>query len=352
MNWETGLSPISTSIVLITVVALLLGLVTRRFVVYRDRHGGHEGGTEGIVSRLGRFIYGLGLTLGDLKRDVARQGLALDQARGELADRASGTLDLGTILSTLAFIANENRRLESRLQAAESQLQEQSRQLEKQWMEVRTDPLTGLANRRVFDLELSRRLREYRTHGTSFALALYDIDHFKQINDSGGHKTGDEILVHVARAMQSAAPEGALIARIGGEEFAALLPDRGLSETLALAERIRVGPGTAFDGAPALSTTLSCGVAVCQTSDTETSLFERADRALYAAKRSGRNAMFYDSGDRSVRYTKLGAGPTACVPGLHECSEDEAAIAWYDDPEARALVDVLRRKLSDLRILG
>jgi|GEM_PF-5271756 len=132
MNWETGLSPISTSIVLITVVALLLGLVTRRFVVYRDRHGGHEGGTEGIVSRLGRFIYGLGLTLGDLKRDVARQGLALDQARGELADRASGTLDLGTILSTLAFIANENRRLESRLQAAESQLQEQSRQLEKQ----------------------------------------------------------------------------------------------------------------------------------------------------------------------------------------------------------------------------
>lgn len=352
MNWETGLSPISTGIVLISVVALLLGLVTRRLVVYRNRHGASEKETDGIIGKLGRFLYSLGLTLGDLRRDVARQGLALDQARGELADRAGGTLDLGTILSTLAFIANENRRLESRLQAAESQLQEQSRQLEKQWMEVRTDPLTGLANRRVFDLELSRRLREYRTHGTSFALALYDIDHFKQINDSGGHKTGDEVLAHVARAMQSAAPEGTLIARIGGEEFAALLPDHGLSETLALAERIRVGPSIEFDGSPAVLTTLSCGVAVCQTSDTETSLFERADRALYAAKRSGRNATFYDSGDRRVRYSEPTKGSPVCSGDSADCWEDEAAIAWHDDPEAKALIDVLRRKLSDLRILG
>ncbi len=352
MNWEIGLSPITLSIVLISVGALLLGLVTRRLVVYRDREERREGESDGIMNKLVRFIHRLRVTLGGLQGDVARHRLALDRATGELAEQAGGAFNLRTILSTLAFIANENRRLESRLQAAEAQLREQSRQLEEQWMEVRTDPLTGLANRRVFDLELARRLRDYRAHGTSFALALYDIDHFKQINDGGGHKTGDEVLAHVARAMQSAAPEGTLIARIGGEEFAALLPDHGLSETLALAERIRVGPSMEFDGSPAVLTTLSCGVAVCQTSDTETSLFERADRALYAAKRSGRNATFYDSGDRRVRYSEGTKGSAVCSGDSAECWEAEATIAWHDDPEAKALIDVLRRKLSDLRIFG
>jgi len=350
MNWELTLSQLGAGIGFIVIALVIVRAFVRRAVGYRgsSRSRVH---TETPVPTLTRLVHTLWSTIRGIQTDVAQHRLEIHRAAGGLVEQSDEPISRDTVLSALTLIADSNRRLENRLQAAEAQLKAQSKQLEEQWMEVRSDPLTGLANRRVFDMELSRRLREFRNQGVEFALALYDIDHFKQINDSGGHKTGDEILMHVAHAMQFEVPEDGLIARIGGEEFGVLLPYRGLDDILALAERIRVRPYEAFNGAPSMQISLSCGVAVARHGDTETTLFERADRALYAAKQSGRNATFFDWGNRTVRY----AGPVAALANRSgidaESCEEENTVAWHDDPEAQVLIGVLRKKLSDLQVL-
>jgi diguanylate cyclase len=350
MNWELTLYRLGAGIAGLGAALAVLWLLTRHFISsWKEKrcfsyHGKHP------KTALNQFVQKLWSTLYGIRSDVSRHRKELNRATGDLSEQAEGPINPKLLLSTLNAIANANRRLESRLQAAEAQLREQSRQLEEQWIEVRSDPLTGLANRRVFEAELSRRLHEFRKHGVGFALALYDIDHFKQINDHDGHKAGDDILTHVAHAMQLDVPDGVLIARIGGEEFAVLMPHSQIDETLELAERIRIRPSQECWDSQAIAISLSCGVAVCQTNDSETTLFERADRALYAAKRSGRNATFFDCGDQAVRYSPPFLSSVERTENYPDHWGDEASIAWQEDPEAQALIDVLRQKLSDLRI--
>lgn len=352
MNWELTLSRLGTGIIVVGAVLSILWLLAQRFGSRCRTNGYFTGHGTRPTTVIGQFVQKLWSMIHGIRSDVIHHRQELRRVTRNLTEQTEEPINSGLLLSALNAIANANRRLESRLQAAEAQLREQSRQLEEQWTEVRTDPLTGLANRRVFDAELSRRLQEFRKRGTGFALALYDIDHFKQINDHEGHKVGDEILAHVAHAMQVDLPDGVVIARIGGEEFGVLLPHSRIDETLELAERIRIRPGDEWGDSPATGISLSCGVAVCQTGDTETTLFERADRALYAAKRSGRNATFFDCGDRPVRYSAPITSSAKRAQDHCDHWGDETAVAWQEDPEAQALIDVLRRKLSDLRIIG
>jgi len=350
MNWELTFAQLGTGAGIILMATFVVWWFFRR-VIGRRGSSHSTMHMDTVPPTLTRLVHTLWSTIRGIQTDVVQHRLEIHHAAGGLAEQGEKPVSPETVLSALSLIVDSNRRLEKRLQAAEAQLKEQSRQLEEQWMEVRTDPLTGLANRRVFDIELSRRLREFRNQGVEFVLALYDIDHFKHINDSGGHKTGDEILMHVAHAMQSEVPDEGLIARIGGEEFGVLLSYRGWDESLAMVERIRVRPYEAFNGVPPMQISLSCGVAVCRHGDTETTLFERADRALYAAKQSGRNATFFDWGNRLMRY----AGPVATLLNrsgiVAEPCEEENTVTWHDDPEAQALIGVLRKKLSDLRVL-
>src|SRR6185312_12028568 len=102
-----------------------------------------------------------------------------------------------------------------------------------------SDPLTGLANRRAFDLFLLEAFKLARRHEHPLALLTIDIDHFKSYNDSFGHPAGDEVLQAVARAFRDIARETDLVARIGGEEFAIVLPQTGAAGARALAERVR-----------------------------------------------------------------------------------------------------------------
>lgn len=351
MNWELNLTSFAAGMVTVGLVLVMMWFLARRFVV--SGRGGHSPSQrqEPAGTKLAGFLQKAWSTISGIHSDVRRHREELSSGTRDLTEQAETPIEPGLLLSTLTFIADVSRRLENRLQAAETQLRHQAKQLEEQWIEVRSDPLTGLANRRVFDMELSRRLEEYRKHGSQFALALYDIDHFKQINDREGHKTGDATLVHVAGAMQLDLPERVLIARIGGEEFAVLMPHQTLEETLELAERIRRRPSGECGDACVPAVSLSCGVAVSREGDTETSLFERSDCALYAAKRSGRNATFFDCGDRCVRYSPPSPCGTKCTEDASDYWPEETAVAWHEDPEAQALVDVLRQKLSDLKIL-
>lgn len=159
-----------------------------------------------------------------------------------------------------------------------------------------SDHLTGLSNRRAFfeaaDLELKRRQRAVRP----VALLVIDADHFKIINDTHGHPGGDAVLTHLAQTMRSVCRQVDVLARIGGEEFAIILPSVALDDALAIAERLRAE----VDRTPALyeqqsiAYSISIGVAVMDdTLDGFDGLIKRADAALYAAKRRGRNRVAY-----------------------------------------------------------
>ena len=163
------------------------------------------------------------------------------------------------------------------------------------------DGLTGIANRRHFDVALERELRRAQRADGALALLLVDIDSFKAYNDHFGHQQGDSCLTMVAQELAGMLKRPAdLAARYGGEEFAAVLPDTTLEQARVLADRIRAHvAGLGLQQAPAAhhpKVTLSIGVATFDRArlNAPEALIEAADRALYAAKRGGRNRVVAD----------------------------------------------------------
>jgi len=157
--------------------------------------------------------------------------------------------------------------------------------------QAREDALTGLPNRRHFDEALARDFALARRGGHPLSLALLDIDHFKRINDTCSHAVGDAVLKELARRLARECRASDLLARLGGEEVALLLPDTSLEEAQAVCERLHArcsGLG-GWAGAEGLRVTFSLGVSTCRADDTPEDLLRRADAALYRAKREGRD---------------------------------------------------------------
>lgn len=157
-----------------------------------------------------------------------------------------------------------------------------------------TDALTGLRNRRYFHARLDEEQAERRRTGAPLALAILDLDYFKRVNDQHGHVAGDDVLITVARAISSVTRQGETEARVGGEEFALLLPGSDAEAARDAAERVRNAIATAetrLRGGAKIRITASAGVAsTAEMPDaTSTELYSAADRALYAAKAAGRN---------------------------------------------------------------
>jgi diguanylate cyclase (GGDEF)-like protein len=160
------------------------------------------------------------------------------------------------------------------------------------------DPLTGLANRRVWERELAYAVERAHRTGRLLAVAMVDLDHFKRLNDASGHAAGDRLLVAAAAAWSRVVRGGDLLVRYGGEEFAVLLPGADETSALEIAERIRLGcPGPG---------TCSVGVAVLDMAEPAASLLQRADEALYEAKDAGR--------DRSVVSPRPSRAPDGGLP--------------------------------------
>ncbi|HEX3804500.1 MAG TPA: diguanylate cyclase [Solirubrobacteraceae bacterium] len=157
-----------------------------------------------------------------------------------------------------------------------------------------TDPLTGLANHRTFHERLADEMIRSRRYGHVIAVAMIDIDNFKAVNDTWGHRAGDSLLSAAARRIASVMRADALVARLGGDEFAVLLPESDCELARVAAERAREAVAELMleDGLP-----ISISVGVCDSTQAGTpdQLVERADLALYAAKSAGRN--------RCVAYT-------------------------------------------------
>ena len=155
-----------------------------------------------------------------------------------------------------------------------------------------TDPLTGAANRRAFFARGRRLVRRSIIARQPTALMFFDIDHFKEINDSFGHQAGDEVLMTFCRVATSNLRPNDLFARLGGEEFACIVPGSSLNDAAQVAERIRREfHATSIEvGDRRLNATVSIGVTVADGNAADLSeLIGEADRALYRAKEGGRN---------------------------------------------------------------
>ena len=162
------------------------------------------------------------------------------------------------------------------------------------------DPLTGLSNRRAFDDVLCEELARTERTGASLALIFVDVDHFKDFNDQFGHISGDQALQQVASVLLAQARPYDQVARYGGEELTLILPNTERAAGMAVAERIRLAiQDFAWPVGPI---TVSVGVATANNAVTGASLLKRADRALYQAKRAGRNCVVYldDDDDEGV----------------------------------------------------
>jgi diguanylate cyclase (GGDEF)-like protein len=197
----------------------------------------------------------------DPTEEIARLRRQLDQARNDAVARES-----------------ELQRYQQRLEAANAQLQQLAT----------TDPLTGVANRRVFDTQMTSVFANARRYGRSLAVMILDIDNFKQRNDRFGHDEGDITLRRFAALLSRSVRETDLVVRYGGEEFVLLLPETNEQGAMILSNRILAMVRGYEWGHEQV--TISGGVADIQPSVLRPNeLVTRADRALYVAKRAGKD---------------------------------------------------------------
>jgi len=158
------------------------------------------------------------------------------------------------------------------------------------------DPLTELLNRRKIELELDLEIKKSKRLGLPLSLIFCDLDYFKLINDQYGHQIGDEVLKGISRQLQAGIREYDRVARYGGEEFLIMLPQTKAEIAAEIAERLRLSIERwrliHQEKLWPFEITISLGVAELKKDETMASLIDRADKALYRAKQSGRNAVF------------------------------------------------------------
>ena len=164
--------------------------------------------------------------------------------------------------------------------------------------EASRDHLTGAANRRTFDRALISLVRNAQTSGGELSVMLFDIDHFKAVNDNHGHEVGDAVLHTLTHLVQQRLRKTDLLARWGGDEFTLLLPDTPLQGACQLAERLRADVAGADMPGPGV--TISIGLVAFKEGDTARDLLLRVDAALYRAKHAGRNRVGLDSAARDA----------------------------------------------------
>jgi diguanylate cyclase (GGDEF)-like protein len=179
----------------------------------------------------------------------------------------------------------------------EQKLKAQTQQLAGYLTEARTDALTGLPNRRAFDQKMDECFRQWQQTKQVFSMALIDIDHFKNVNDTFGHPAGDAVLREIATRLNHLKNDSIIVARYGGEEFAVLF-DGDEKHAATVLERLRIIVADTAFKADSLSIpiTISCGVARINAEERIGKLVRRSDEALYSAKIGGRNSVYLHNG--------------------------------------------------------
>ena len=235
--------------------------------------------------------------IGLANKDAAAYASLLQESSGRLEGGMTAqslAAMIATLLTETQQVQARNTALESRLTTSSEEVSVLRRDLEAMQRDAQTDGLTGIANRKRFDMVLRSAVHDAQDFGRPLCLIMADIDHFKKFNDLYGHQMGDQVLKLVARSLKDCVRNGDLPARFGGEEFSVVLPNSTLAEAAEIADRIRQTIATRRivrrDSKVELGgITLCAGVALLQPGEGVGPLIDRADEALYIAKRSGRN---------------------------------------------------------------
>jgi diguanylate cyclase len=241
----------------------------------------------------------LALVLESAGQDTSAYGKTLAKVADELG-AGDVTQNLKTIVDGVAAatraMESRNKKLENQLEASAGEVTILRERMETIRQESLLDALTGLANRRAFDLQMSEAIAEAASEGGELCVMMGDIDHFKKFNDAWGHATGDQVLRLVAQCFKANVKGRDTAARFGGEEFVVILPDTSLGNARLVAEQIRKAVESKkivkrSTGESLGSITLSIGVAQYIRGEPATEAVNRADTCLYAAKHAGRNCV-------------------------------------------------------------
>lgn len=241
-------------------------------------------GMTGTVSSVQTATSRYNVTLEGMKERIAKGDVTPQDMENILGSIMMGTQDMMT----------HNQKLERELSKSSQVMDELRRDLEIVRREAFTDGLTGLGNRKAFDVEIERMLEERIANGQAFTLLMMDIDHFKSFNDNYGHQVGDQVLRLVARTLTDGIKGRDFAARYGGEEFAIILPETNLNGGMKVGDVLRLAVANKdlvnrATGEKLGRITLSGGAAEHLPGESIEDLIARADSALYTAKHNGRN---------------------------------------------------------------
>ena len=276
--------------------ANLAALRTRRAAYYavleraiaRTRAGDHDGAAA--IVRSGEGMRRIEAVLAAIQAIEVREEQLLTQRQAAIA-RVDATID--THYLTLAGIGLALLLVAGAVGVSAANAQKRVRDVAEQLrLSATTDELTGLANRRCFMHALDIEVARARRSGTPLSVAVADIDHFKQVNDRYGHGGGDEVLRALSRIFESIMRTGDMVGRLGGEEFAILMPDTDEIQARIACERLRgaiAGRRIRLATGEEIAITLSTGIALLVPGEDRDRLVTRADAALYRAKAGGRN---------------------------------------------------------------
>jgi len=252
---------------------------------------GHVEAASGTARAYGQTLTDYSARLGEAQRGEAQRG---EVQRDETGRGGKLPTIVAGLLAETQRVAARNEQLESRLSQSSGEIKELRQNLAAVRHEAMTDALTGIANRKSFELTLRNAARDAVETGEPLALLFIDIDRFKHFNDTYGHQLGDQVLRLVARTLTDCVKGRDTAARYGGEEFAILLPQTRVVDAMRLAEQIRktmmrckIVSKTSGDDYGHI--TLSIGVSGYVPGEKLTEMVRRAHAALYRAKHKGRN---------------------------------------------------------------
>lgn len=329
------------------VIVLSVGVFTGWFLRSRFLRSGNSTAPPSETSRGNEVLARLYELAASVAADVSQHSSRVKTISDELA----GTDDANpaVVMAAVTDLVEANKHMQKQLEVAEDRMKEQAIELKTQTAAALSDGLTGLANRRALDDELAANRTKHAREETPVCVAMVDIDHFKQFNDTHGHSAGDKVLRGVAGVLAESMRKKDFVARYGGEEFSIVLPETTMEEAVRCIERARQAIEAAtfhFEGVD-LKVQASLGIAQLIEGETAKSWVARADEALYAAKQAGRNLCYMHDGKSTL---PIEIAPPA-LPEIKQ-PDDQTNAEGSRDPQAHlnartSFCSELRRRLSE-----
>ena len=295
------------------VTADVTAALHRSFCVSAD----HAGEIQAVGERVGELVAEVGRRL-----DVASSHTQYyHEQLPALGDGLSSTIDPAKLVAMVRELERQTGLMSQRVGALQQELSRNSDEIEhlkgdlaNARQAASTDPLTGIGNRKLFDETFAREAKEAEASGEPLALLVADIDHFKAFNDAHGHQIGDVVLRLVADRLKRSVKGRDTVARYGGEEFAVLLPRTSLVDATEVANQLcgEIAKSRLVmrnRGQELGKVTLSIGVARYRPGESTDTCFQRADEALYTAKRTGRNRVMAEDAAEIVVARWAGGRP-------------------------------------------